>query len=62
MYVDRSIDQIVGNLFSMSWASKNLLGSQAMNFENELRQKIRTRFGNKKFIERVKFIVHLLHK
>jgi ubiquinone/menaquinone biosynthesis C-methylase UbiE len=60
--IKRTPQQIIGNLFSMSWASKKLLGEQASSFEYELRQKLHSISGSKKFVERVRFTMCLLSK
>jgi ubiquinone/menaquinone biosynthesis C-methylase UbiE len=60
--IERTSQQIIGNLFSMSWASKKLLGGQASGFEHELRQKLYSIAGSKKFVERVRFSMYLLSK
>jgi SAM-dependent methyltransferase len=39
---DRTIDQILGFLYSTSYASQRLLGDQVGRFEDELRQQLRT--------------------
>jgi hypothetical protein len=38
---DRTIDQILGFLYSTSYASQRLLGDQVGRFEDELRQQLR---------------------
>lgn len=58
----RTIDQIIGHLFSMSWASKKLLGAQAFDFENELRKKLEAISDNQKFIERFRFSTYMFIK
>jgi ubiquinone/menaquinone biosynthesis C-methylase UbiE len=60
--ISRSIDQVIGNLFSMSWASKNLLGSNTEKFENDLRQKLAQLAGHKKFVDNVEFSMYVLRK
>jgi ubiquinone/menaquinone biosynthesis C-methylase UbiE len=58
--VERNIDQIVGNLFSMSWASKKLLGPAALKFEKELKRKLTAISHNNIYFERVHFNMYLL--
>jgi hypothetical protein len=60
--IERSIDEVVGNLFSMSWASKKLLGNKAQPFENELRQKLIGITEKQKFIDRINFNMYMLTK
>jgi ubiquinone/menaquinone biosynthesis C-methylase UbiE len=60
--VKRTAEQIVGNLFSMSFASRKLLGLQSEEFEKELTQQLKGISRNKSFVEQVQFIVYLLKK
>lgn len=38
--VERTMEEMIGFLYSTSYANKRLLGDQAENFENELKQKL----------------------
>jgi ubiquinone/menaquinone biosynthesis C-methylase UbiE len=60
--IERSVEQLIGKLFSMSWASKKLLGEQASDFEHELSQKIYSISDGKKFVERIHFTMHMFSK
>jgi hypothetical protein len=60
--VTRSIDQVIGNLFSMSWSSEKLLGKQAIQLGNELRRELSNIGGRQKFTDRVQFTMYILHK
>jgi hypothetical protein len=60
--ISRNVDQVIGNLFSMSWSSKNLLGAKALKFEKEFRQRLYVLAGAEKFIDRVQFCVYFLRK
>jgi DNA-binding ferritin-like protein (Dps family) len=60
--VERSIDEVVGNLFSMSWASKNLLGRHADEFEQTLRQKLNRVVKDDRFVDNVNFSMYILRK
>ncbi len=60
--VERNLDQVIGNLFSTSFASKKLLGKFATDFESELRQKLISISNGKKFIDRVQFSAYFLAK
>lgn len=59
--VTRSVDQIIGSLFSTSFASKKQLGSQAEAFENELRHKL-VAFGQASFSESFEISLLTAHK
>jgi hypothetical protein len=60
--ISRNINQVLGNIFSMSWSSKYQLGPAAPNFEKELRQMLNEIAGGKKFIDRVQFSMYILRK
>jgi hypothetical protein len=60
--LSRNADQIIGQLFSMSWASKKLLGEQAAAFEIELRRKLNELADGQNFIECVQFSAYMLSK
>jgi ubiquinone/menaquinone biosynthesis C-methylase UbiE len=60
--VPRNIDQIVGQLFSMSWAAKRHFGNQITDFENEIRRELSQSLGSKKIIEKFCFRVDVLVK
>ncbi len=51
----RNIDEVVGNLFSTSFASKKQLGEQVGEFEKDLRDKIANVSKNGKFTEKLEF-------
>jgi ubiquinone/menaquinone biosynthesis C-methylase UbiE len=59
---ERNIDEIVGFLFSTSYANKRLLGERADEFEAELRQELIKLVPSGKFLEDGKCDVFLLRK
>jgi hypothetical protein len=59
---ERTIDEIVGFLYSTSYASKRLFGSRADEFEQELRHELIKLVPSNKFIEPGKAEVFLLRK
>jgi len=60
--LSKNVDEIIGQLFSMSWASKKLFGIKYLDFENELRQKINSISSNRNFVEHVRFGCFMLTK
>jgi ubiquinone/menaquinone biosynthesis C-methylase UbiE len=60
--VAQNIDEIVGQLFSMSWAAKKHFNEHALEFENELKDELSRISNGHKFIENVRFIMHTATK
>jgi ubiquinone/menaquinone biosynthesis C-methylase UbiE len=60
--IPRNIDQIVGQLFSMSWAARRHFGDRIVDFENEIRRELNQSLGSKKIIEKFCFRVDALVK
>ena len=58
----RNIDEIVGNLFSTSFASKRQLGNQVQDFEKELREKLSKLAQDGRFTEKLEFSLFTVHK
>jgi len=59
---ERNIDEIVGFLYSTSYANKRLFGDRAEEFEKELREELLTLVPSNKFIEGGKAEMFLLKK
>ena len=59
---ERDIDQIVGFLYSTSYANLRLLGDRADEFEREIRDELSRLVPSGKFIESGKAEVYLLQK
>ncbi|MBM3261694.1 class I SAM-dependent methyltransferase [Candidatus Kaiserbacteria bacterium] len=59
---ERNIDEILGFLYSTSYASKRLFGERADEFEQELRTELLTLVPSGKFVEAGKADVFLLRK
>jgi len=59
---ERNIDEIIGFLYSTSYASKRLFGDRADEFEQELRQELLKLVPSGKFVESGKADVFLLRK
>jgi len=60
--LDRDIEQIVGHLFSMSWALKQHFAGRESAFEAELRQRLKTISPSGKFQEKIRFSLYTLSK
>jgi SAM-dependent methyltransferase len=60
--ISRNIDQVLGNLFSMSWSSKNQLGLKAPEFEKELKQKLYKLAAHETFKDHVQFCMYVLKR
>ncbi|MBI2589175.1 methyltransferase domain-containing protein [Candidatus Saccharibacteria bacterium] len=59
---DRTADQIIGQLFSTSFASKKQLGENTRDFENELREKLQNLSHGTKFSETLEFSLFTVRK
>lgn len=59
---NRTIDDIIGFLYSTSYASKRLLGDKADDFEREMREELFRLEPSGKFIEKGKLEIFFLHK
>jgi hypothetical protein len=59
---ERNIDEIVGFLYSTSYANKRLFGDRADEFEQELRTELLKLVPSGKFVEEGKADVFLLRK
>jgi ubiquinone/menaquinone biosynthesis C-methylase UbiE len=59
---ERNIEEIIGFLYSTSYANKYLLGDQAEEFENELRTELLKLVPSNKFIEGGKIKIFLMKK
>jgi hypothetical protein len=53
---ERSEDDVVASVFSLSWAAPHLFGDQLDRFERELRQLLRTASPTGRFAERAREI------
>jgi ubiquinone/menaquinone biosynthesis C-methylase UbiE len=60
--IRRNIDQILGNLFSMSWALKIHFAEQLVNFEDDLRQQLEALSPGGEFEEKVRFSLYTMTK
>jgi len=58
----RSIDQIIGHLYSMSWARRDYFGDNLSKFEAELKAKLLAINPSGKFQEKFKFSLYTLQK
>ncbi|MBL7045863.1 MAG: class I SAM-dependent methyltransferase [Parcubacteria group bacterium] len=59
---ERSIDEVIGFLYSTSYASKRLFGAKASEFEKELKEELLKLVPSGKFVEEGKTDVFLLRK
>jgi hypothetical protein len=60
--MSKNIDQILGHLHSMSWATARLFGDKISDFDNELRHELQATIGPKPIIEKYRIEAHFLTK
>ncbi|HSW78941.1 MAG TPA: class I SAM-dependent methyltransferase [Candidatus Babeliales bacterium] len=56
----QNIDQIVGNLYSLSWAKKEHFGNQIFKFDSEIRATLKQALGDKNIVQKYKFTSYFL--
>jgi ubiquinone/menaquinone biosynthesis C-methylase UbiE len=56
----QNIDQIIGNLYSLSWAKSTHFSDRISKFDSEIRTALKQALGDRNIIQKYKFTVHLL--